>query len=203
MDRLVTNTVTRPTTVVPPMVIAAFSKPNIRASCRNTLNHIVYTTYCIEALAMILYVAMLCRLALFLQETHKRSNAGNKCRNGNYESKYLSPLTPKKMSENSFIAGHVKLLNKYDHSNVKVAIYDNWNNNRGFSKNVVTSKLGYYSLNGIPNGKFEMSFQADGYVKTTMSVSIQGQRVTCHIDSNKHWLVNGMEECNLSSIGLT
>ena len=45
-----------------------------RASCRNTLNHIVCTIYCIEVWAMIYYIVITCRLALFLQEAHNIKN---------------------------------------------------------------------------------------------------------------------------------
>jgi tetratricopeptide (TPR) repeat protein len=100
------------------------------------------------------------------------------------------------------ISGRVTMVGQEDHSGIAAVLYDDWYENYGFRKEGISDKQGYFSIAGVPDGRFELDLGAPGYVHRDISIEIKKNIITCYIDGNGAHSKVGKTPCNLAEIGL-
>lgn len=84
-----------------------------------------------------------------------------------------------------------------DFSGISVSIYDNWYSNLGFSKSSSTSREGWFTLDGVPNGKFAVKFEKEGYVTHTLFIKVENNALQCPDGEKPEF-----EPCELTTLKL-
>jgi tetratricopeptide (TPR) repeat protein len=100
------------------------------------------------------------------------------------------------------IHGRVIIVGHQDHAGITAAIYDNWNENFGFRKEGLSDTQGYFSISGIPDGRFQLDLAAPGCVHRDISIAVEKNIITCYTNEKGELTRRAKTPCNLSEMGL-
>jgi tetratricopeptide (TPR) repeat protein len=100
------------------------------------------------------------------------------------------------------LSGKIGLAGPGDLSGATAVIFDSYYENRGFYQSALIAADGSYTLEGVPEGRFEIALEKDGFVQFGINVELKNGELTCLVDGTFYHSTPGIRQCNLADLGI-